>query len=102
MTTRTDQVKQLFAVTTTAVQGIEAIGSLIGKANSGSHKDLIDVVRIIEKIVETVMAGFDGKIDPDLVVNVRLRADIGGIQQLRDACDSLIAQNTKPNGTKDN
>lgn len=44
----------------------------------------------------------DGKIDPDLVVNVRLRADIGGIQQLRDACDSLIAQNTKPNGTKDN
>jgi len=44
----------------------------------------------------------DGKIDPDLVVNVRLRSDLSGIQQLRDACDALIAQNIKPNGKKDN
>jgi hypothetical protein len=44
----------------------------------------------------------DNKIDADIVVSARLRMDFSCLQQLHQACEALIAQNTKPDGVKDN
>ena len=42
----------------------------------------------------------DGTVDSDMVISCRLRMDLLGVQQLRDACDTILQQNLKPtNGT---
>jgi hypothetical protein len=40
----------------------------------------------------------DGKIEPDLVISARLRMDLVTVQQLRDACEAVLALASK-NGT---
>lgn len=42
------------------------------------------------------------KIDPDMQVTSRLRMDLFCAQELRDALDGLIRQNTKPSTAKAN
>ena len=42
----------------------------------------------------------DGTVDPDLTISCRLRMDLACVQQLRDACDTILQQILKPaNGT---
>lgn len=38
----------------------------------------------------------EDKVDPDCIITCRLRMDLYCAQQLRDALDGLIRQNTKP------
>jgi hypothetical protein len=42
----------------------------------------------------------DGTVAPDMAICARLRMDLIAVQQLRDACDTILQQNLKPaNGT---
>lgn len=43
-----------------------------------------------------------GAVLPDMVVAARLRTDLFGLQQLRDACDAILQQNLKPAGATTN
>lgn len=43
----------------------------------------------------------DGTVDPDMAISCRLRMDLLCVQQLRDACDTILQQNNiqPANGT---
>ena len=42
----------------------------------------------------------DATVDSDPIISARLRMDLACVQQLRDACDTILQQNLKPaNGT---
>lgn len=42
----------------------------------------------------------DGTVDNDVIISSRLRMDLACVQNLRDACNTILEQNLKPaNGT---
>jgi hypothetical protein len=71
---RLQQVEKQLLAQITAVKGIETINTIITSALADTgHGDLSVVVQTIGKIIEAVIAGFDGKVSAD-EVEKQLRA----------------------------
>lgn len=72
-----------------ALRGIEAISSLVKQALENPHWNVLAVIQAIDKIADTLITGFDGKITSD-EVDKHLREMVERLRSNDEAADKAI------------